>query len=385
MKKLLILIALSPILCLAAEPFDNIIAEITTNNPALAAERAALIADITERSAENKLEATEIGFDHTWATDKNAGTKMSVSVAQGFDWPGTYAARSNALRSSRDYAAKRVEASRRNLERSARNCILQVIDANLRCRLLNMVVCKLDSVSTRIETLLEMREATALDYRKATLSLIAAKQAHIEAEQARTDALNSLAALNGGTLPANVADLAEYPAAQLLPLSDYLSLGSYDAEATRAEAAIGLLDAKSANMGLYPGFSLGYVFQREGGMSFNGFSLGIRLPKYSAKTEANAARMLADARQLQAQAEESARNSEITSAYRAAQNSAKLINEYSNALGNDYLQLLQKSLNGGQITYLDYFTELNFYVEQLLNLYSHQLRYQTLLTTLQLR
>lgn len=384
MKKLVILIALLPVLCFAGEPFEDIIREICINNPALAAERAALVAEITERSAENKLEAMEVGFDHTWAAQSGGGTKMSVSVAQGFEWPGVYGARSKALRSSRSYAAKRYEALRRSVEMDARNCILQIIDANRRCRLLDMVVSNIDSINERLVRRYEMREATALDHRKASLSLVAARQACIEAEQARIDALNTLAALNGGNLPANVADLDEYPGVELLELAAYLERGSADAEAARAEAEMSLLDAKSAKMGLFPGFLVGYVFQREGGMSFNGFSLGLRLPKYSARAEENAAVLMAHAAELQAQAREAERNAEITSAYREAETTAKLIAQYDEAIGSDYVELLGQSLAGGQITYLEYFTELNFYVEQRLNLYSHQLRYNSLLTTLKL-
>lgn len=385
MRKLALLIALFPILAFAAEPFEDIVNEIITNNPAFTAERAALIAELSERDASNRLDATEIGFDHTWATEAGAGTKMSVSVSQNFDWPGAYGARRNALRESRAYAAKRVEASRRALELNARRSILQVIDANRRCQLLRMVVNNVDSMSRHLHTLFEMREATALDYRKASIVLIGAKQTFVEAEQARSEALNDLAALNGGTLPAGVADLCEYPADELLPLESYLSRGSADAEASRAEAAASRFDAKSAKMGLFPGFSVGYIFQREGGMSFNGFSLGLRLPKYSAKAEANAAQLLANAQELQAQAEEAERNAEITSTYRTAQNTAKLLQQYELALGSDYVELLQKSLDGGQITYLDYFTELTYYVDQCLELCSRRLLYHTLLTTLQLR
>lgn len=385
MRKLILLIALFPVIAFAAEPFEDIIDEITANNPSLAAERAALIAEITERDAANRLDATEIGFDHTWGAETEAGTKMSVSVSQGFDWPGAYGARRDAITASRAYAAKRFEASRRALELNARQSILQVIDANRRCALLDMIVSNVDSVNRRLLTLLDMREATALDYRKAALSLIDAKQAYIEAEQSRIDALNSLAALNGGTLPAGVADLSEYPAGALQPLETYISRGSAEAEAARAEAATSRLDAKSAKMGLFPGFSIGYVFQREGGFNFNGFSLGLRLPKYSAKAEADAAQLLALSRELQAQAEESARNAEITAIYRSAENTAKLLQEYDEALGSDYVELLQKSLDGGQITYLDYFTELNYYVEQRLDFYSRQLFYHTQLSILQTR
>lgn len=385
MKKLILLIALLPVLCFANEPFGNIISEIVVNNPDLAAERAALVAEITGRSAENILDATEIGFDHTWAVKTGGGTKMALSVAQGFDWPGAYGARRDALQSSRSYAAKRVEAMRRSVELEARNCILQIIDANRRCELLTLVVSNIDSVTNRLLSLYEMREATALDHRKASLSLIAAKQAAIEAEQARIAALNALAALNGGTLPAGVADLNDFPKVHLMSLSDYLNLGSAEAEAARAEADLSRFDAKSAKMGLFPGFSVGYIFQREGGMSFNGFSLGLRLPKYSARTEENAAMLMAHAAELRAQAREAERNAEITSTYRAAETAAKLIAQYDEAIGSDYVGLLRKSLDGGQITFLDYFTELNFYVEQCLSLYSLQLRYQTLITSLQLR
>lgn len=385
MKKIALWLALIPATLFASTPFNDIIKEIESNNPALAADRAAAIADISNRKADNILDATEIGFDYAWGAPDGKETKMSASISQGFDWPGAYAARRNAIHAAQQSASAKFEAARRALQLNACNAIFKVIDANRRCEFLQNLALNLDSIQRQITSLMKLNQATELDFRKASLAIIDVRQQYDAAELARAESLATLAALNGGNLPAQVTDLNSYPNQPLLPLTSYINQGSANAYAARLDAATSQLDAKAAKMGLFPGFSLGYVFIREGGINFNGFSVGIKLPQYSANAQAKAAILQAQAMELLAQSEEAARNAEITAAYSTIENTAKRIEEYNAAFGENYFQLLQTLFNAKQITFIEYFNELSFFLNQKLNLFSQELQYQTLLSTLQNR
>lgn len=50
---------------------------------------------------EKILEAPEVEFSRVWNTESGGENKWSLSVSQSFDWPGVYAARREATRSSR--------------------------------------------------------------------------------------------------------------------------------------------------------------------------------------------------------------------------------------------------------------------------------------------
>lgn len=385
MKKILFALAALPLMAGAAEPFDAILSEISSNNAELKATRAEQTAEIISRRAENRLEAAEVGFDYKWSPASVAATKMGFEVSQSFDWPGVYGARRKAARRAQSAMASRLAEQQKSLELQAETLLLQIVDANHRYVMLRQIVANLDSLHGKMHIMLEQREATELDHRKVALEEIAMKQQLSEAESSRSEALALIAGLNGGELPAGVADLTEYPSAELLPLQEYLQQPAPEVVATREEAATSLLDARVAKMGLMPGFSVGYVLEREEGVNFQGFSLGIRLPEYSAKPQADAARMKAMALEHQAEQAEQTRRAEITAAYAAAEHTRRLLADYEEAFGTNYPQLLHQSLEGGQITYADYFTELNFYLAAHLDYDARLLQYHTLLATLRRR
>lgn len=383
MKRTLLLLTLIPLMARADyAPFDSIVDEIAANNPELKSLTAEQAAEITSRRADNMLEATEVGFDRKWSQFSRSDTKTGFEITQGFDWPGAYGARRKALRSYERMLNSRRLAADKELRRNTRLLLLDVVDANIRCTLLQQMVMNLDSLHTTLHLLLERREVTELDHRKTALEEIAVKQQLAEAEAARTEALSQLAALNGGSLPAGAADLHEYPDENLLELQAYLASSSPEAEAMRLEAESARLDARAERMGLLPGFSVGYGFEREDGTFYHGFSLGLRLPEYSAGKRSDAARLQASALELKAEQADTERRQAITANHRKAEITEKLLADYRTALGNNYLQLLQRCISSGQMTYAEYFTELNFYLSAHLDYFAQQLAYHRLLALL---
>lgn len=368
---------------LPAADFNTIVDEVARNNPSMQSKRTAALAETMARVADNRLPAAEVGFSHVWSTPAEAGTKMSVEVSQGFDWPGVYGARRRAARAAKAASGSRLQADERALRLQTRAALFDIIDANLRCDLLERIVANLDSMHTAAHTMLEVEQITELDHRKVALEEIAMKQQLADAHASRADALAVLATLNGGALPDGALDLRAYPEQTLLPLADYLKLPAPELEAARSEVEALRLDSKAARLGLYPGFSVGYIFEREAGVTFNGFSLGLQLPSPSSAPQAKALLLEAEARELRAAEADQARRAEITATHATAEQIGTLLADYRRALGSgNYEELLRRSLNGGQITYADYFTELNFYLEAKLAHLSQILRRQNLLAKL---
>lgn len=378
--KFLLAMVLVPMV--AAADFEGIVGEVLANNSELAGMRAENAAQIMSRRADNKLEATELEFEYKWPNHREFGTKMAVSVSQGFDWPGAYGARRRAAKRAEAAFAARLQELQNAISLNVGELLVQVVDANRRCEVLTDMTNNIDSLHNKIHRQLELREATELDHRKVELEAVALRQKLAEAESARAEALARLAALNGGTLPVGAADLSEYPSANYRPLADYLGGAAPEVVASREEAATSRLDAKAEKLGLYPGFSVGYVIEREDGMTFQGFSLGLRLPEYSANSRAKAAELQAQFQEHQAELARQQRDADIIAAYKSLEITGKLLGEYEEAFGDNYVPLLRRSLEGGQITYPDYITELNFYLDARLEYFSQLQKYHSLLNIL---
>lgn len=384
MKLLTLLAALLP-LAASAQTFDEIATEVVASNPALAARTAEASAQAMERVAANRLEATEVGFDYKWPNHKENGAKLSFEVTQAFDWPGAYGARRKAARRAEQASRAALLSGRRALELQTRTLLCEVVGANRRIALLTGITSNLDSLHQKMHTLLENSEITELDHRKVALEEIAMKQQLADARAARAAALEQLAGIAGGRLPAGARELSEYPAAELRPLADYLAAGSPALAQAEAEADAAALDARAERMGLYPGFTLGYVMERENfGDIFQGFSIGLRLPSYSAGPAAEALRLQAEGARLHARALDAERRASIAAAHSEAETLGRLLNDYRTALGPDYPAVLRSALDAGQLTYADYFTELNFYLSAALEAASVSSRLHTLLQSLPL-
>lgn len=366
----------------ASADFDGIVEEVLGNNSELAGMRAEHLSQMMERRADNKLEATELEFERKWPNHREFGTKMAFSVSQSFDWPGAYGARRRAKKAAEAAMAMRVKELENSLQQTSRELLLQVVDANRRCRDIGEMVANIDSMHSKIHRQLELREATELDHRKVEIEAVALRQQLAEAEAARAEVLAAIAALNGGQLPAGVADLSDFPDDNIRPLAEYLAGFNPEVLAPRAEADVARLDAKAERMGLFPGFSLGYVIEREDCMTFQGFTLGVRLPQYAASPRAKAAQLRVEFLEHQAQQAQQQRDADITATYKSLEITAKLLKDYSEAFGDNYQQLLRRALDGGQMTYVEYFNELNFYLAARLEYSAQLLRYHTLLNTL---
>ncbi|MCM1309904.1 MAG: TolC family protein [Bacteroides sp.] len=386
MRKSVILCWLSIIsLGVAAQGFEPIVAEVVGNNPTMAAEIAAGRAETLQRVAENRLAPTEVGFTYEWPSKSVYDLKRELTVEQSFDWPGAYGARRAAARIAEVARQERLRATERSLKKETRELLCRIVDANLRCDMLRTIVSNLDSLHGSMHQMLERRQITELDHRKVALEEVSMKQQLSDAESARAETLAQLAALNGGTLPAESAELRSYPEQTLQPLENYLRIESPEVAAMRQESSAIQLDAKAEKMALYPGFSLGYVFEHEGPSYHHGFSIGLTLPSYSAKPKTEAARWQARALELQAEQVESDRRAAISAAHASAVHIEKLLKDYDYAFGKEYPQLLKKALVGGQLSYIEYFSELNFYLTARLDYLSQLLNYHTLLCGIDLK
>lgn len=371
-----------PIFAAAQSPVDGYVAEILANNPELRAQRAAASAEIINRVASNRLEAAEAGFAYKWPSMAGEVTKIEFEVSQSFDWPGVYGARRRSTSAARRAFADRAVASERELRLQIREQLYELISATNRVDLLSRMVENLDTIHVHLHRLLDNGEATELDHRKLLLEEVALRQQLTDALQTRTEAFSAIAALNGGELPAGVDELREIGSEGLKPLEEYLAVADFESRALESEAEVMRLDARAERMGLAPGFSVGYVMEKEGPVYYNGFSVGLRLPEYGAKPRAKALDLQAGALKAQAETAAADRRARLTADYSSAEKAARLIAEYEKAFGHNYEKLLQRALDGGQMTYIDYFNELNYYLTARIDYINARLNYHKLLNRL---
>lgn len=350
--------------------YDTIISQVVDNNLALKAEKASLESRGLEIKAENNLADPEVGFEHQWGKG-SLGNKWNVTVSQSFDWPGAYRARSRASQEAENAFAMLYRSKENELRLNTRRLLIDITYCLQRRKLTETVSDNVSRLNELISKAYEHGQATILDLSKIKLQLAESRTAleTIDSELASLRA--DLIALNGNQ---NVAidGLDSYDSDRLLTEEQYLeTIDRSDVMAASliAESDYQLAGARAARLGAYPGFSLGYVHNVELGEKFNGFSVSVTLPFFSNRHKSQSARLAAEAAELAVTDYRMSAQTRIVTDFAAARRIEKRIDAYDAIFANDvdYLALLKKSYDGGQITVLDYLLEINYFTEARLN------------------
>ena len=371
----------------AQSAFDNVVSEILSNNPALAARRASAEAERLNLKAENNLSDPEVEFEHQWG-QREVGNKWSISVSQSFDWPGVYRSRAKASDAQAQAFKLLYLAEESDLRMRVGATLADYIAARNQLALAKEISDNLSTIADKITMAYEHGEATILDRRKIDFERIEAAN-KLDAASSLVESLKyELLTLNGGNY-INLDNLTAFPPMALKSEEYYLERHeSFDpallADTYLTEAARQSVSAASRSA--LPGFSVGYIHNVELGDHFNGLKVGVTLPFFSTRHRKAAAVEEARARALDADQTALAIHNRVLADYAKARVLANRLSEYNNLFpdgqASDYLDLLRKSYEGGQMSLIVYLYEINYYTEARSRLIDLQLDHTTTLLSL---
>lgn len=351
----------------SASDFDRVLETVVSNNLSLKYAESENEAAIAAMKAENTLEAPEIGFESLWGA-KGIGDKRNFSISQGFDWPGVYAARRDAIRKSQSAMQFLSESSQLETRQEVRLLLIDIIYTKQRIASTEKICEGLASMMTAFKKAMEEGNETRLDYNKAVIEKIAAERELKTLKGEYASMLASLQVLNGGH---DVADLVmalgeTYPEADLASLRpDLENLRAKDPAiaAVKAQAEAEKSLVRMEKRSLLPGFSLSYNHEWEMGDRFNGFSISMSLPFLTGKKNVKAALLRSQTVEMQQEMELIRLSAAMSGDYDKALQLRELLDQYEGVMNDDSdFVLLKKAFDGGQINFLTYMQELNFFL-----------------------
>lgn len=347
--------------------YDAVVAEILSNNPTLSARKASLGAEKFDAKAESNLSDPEVEFEHQWGHG-GVGNKWSISVSQSFDWPGVYRSRSKAADAKVRALSLLYDTEVTDMRLKARTTLNDYVAACEQLRLRKEISSNLSTINEAITRAFDLGEATILDRRKIEFERLEAEEQTKSAQLLVDQLRQELIALNGGKY-IDLSEISTFPSATLASEDYYLD--KYESEHPAIAAQQYLTESARQNLAavsrsLFPGFSLGYIHNVELGDHFNGLRVGMSLPLFSVRH-----RRAAAAEQLASQLAENDRimleiHLNIVSDYARAHKLKSSLNDYDKLFPNqndDYLHLLRRAFDGGQMTLIIYLYELNYYSE----------------------
>ena len=368
MKFPILLMALALTVCsVSASDFDKVLNTVVSNNMALKYADAENQAAIASLKSENTLDAPEIGFESLWGA-KGIGDKRNFSISQGFDWPGVYTARSEAIRKSQAAMQYLQESAMIEARQEVRLLLIDIIYAKQRIAATEKICDGLSSLQKTFRKAVDEGNETKLDYNKSVIEKIAAERELKTLRGEYAAMLASLRAMNGGKdvedLVASVGNIyPEVDLASLRPDVENIRAKDPAIAAMKADAEVQKSLLKVEKRSLLPGFTLGYSHEWEMGDRFNGFSVAVSLPFITGNKKVKASRLQVRASEMQQEMELIRLSAAMSGDYEKALLYRELLDQYEDIMNdNSDFELLKKAFDGGQINFLTYMQELNYFL-----------------------
>jgi outer membrane protein, heavy metal efflux system len=344
--------------------FDSLLSQIRQNNKEIKANAAYWSARKAEYRTGLTLYDPQVEFDYLYGTPAEAGNQRDFAITQRLDFPTVYTRKKRLSEQQMLQADYQQKAFAQEIILEAKLLLLEWIYRNKKQVALSERARKTLQLKESFEKKLNRGEAIILDVNKARLQLVEIQNDSALNRSATRTLETRLSLLNGG-MPVAVHDTL-YPIKYAVPgfaiLDSVIEANDpmikvYDQETAITERQVAL--QRSLNL---PKLEAGYHSQAILGQSYKGGHAAITLPLWENRNRVKAARLNeqhAAENVIRHRLEHRMENKEK---YDLLEVRRKAMEDFLNvfqSLNTGYL--LDKSLQLGQITVIQYFQEESYY------------------------
>lgn len=348
----------------AQSPIESIMESVSTHNNSIKSVQQEVTAAQTELSAENCLENPTFEFEYLWAEKQvPGGNKYGFAIMQGFDFPTLYSGRRKLINAQNSLGNSQVKLARQEVLLATRELCIKIVYLNKQIKLVNEREKIAQSLVKLYNQRLEAGDANQLEVNKVEIERISQSTRLKMLLSERDAAIASLIAYNGGnTLPVNATTLSQYPIISMpASLEDAVSQWR-ETDATMQTLRNQQLMAESyssvARQGWIPRFEIGYKQAYEVGDMFYGLAVGVSLPLFKTNNEVKTAKARALALTWQTEETQSQVTAEATQLYKETCALKAALADYELLMVQNNRTLLVKALESGQISLLEYMSDI---------------------------
>lgn len=363
MKRILSMLA-AAIACTVAgaQTIDDILGQVGENNLTLKALQQQLDAGADANLAEARLEGPEVEFGYLFGEDGRR--RHDFGVSQSFDFGALTGARKRLALGQNELLALEYRASRRDILTQARKLVYRIINCNALIAEYTHRADNARAVEQAYRSGYEKGEFSVIDYRKAAVGLAEAEGTLRLCEVERDGLLAELKNLNGGE---DIEITACEQETVLLPGSfgqwlEQASGKSSALEYVRTSTSTSEKQLKLSRSEAFPSLSVGYKSEVVPGEGFRGVSVGVCIPLWSAGKKISSAKKQLEAARLAEQDALVQFRTNAENLYEKAASLAESAAGYALLTDSDEgLRDLQKALDSGQMSLLDYMNEISYF------------------------
>lgn len=370
----------------AQTSIDEVLQQIETNNKELRANAQLVTAQKLQARMENNLPDPSVSYSHLYGNQEGMGFQGEFIASQDFEFPTAYI-EGNRLRKAKSVNLDHQFAeTRQQILLSAKELCLDLILLNQQKQLLDIRFRNAEELSALYESRLRNGDVSILETNKINLELLNVKTEARLNEAARATKLQELAVLNGGVAidfretDYAVMDMpASFDQLRAEAISSNAQLQTLKSEQVMAYRQIRLNKTKGL-----PGFQLGYRMNpASGGQRMNGFLVGITIPLFSNRHNVKQAKAQSLYTDLKMDNLTFTVENELQSQYQQLLALKTSMDEYQKVLSSqNNLALLNKAIQAGQISMIEYFVDVTTYYQSMQNYMQLQNQYQKLMAQL---
>lgn len=368
MKTKIFLISILPLfhilLMYSQDNIDTILNQIEANNTTLDALRKTAEVEKLENKTGIYLSNPEVDFGYLWGKPDPIGNRVDFSAIQSFDIP-TISGMRNRLADKQNISVElQFKVERMNILLEAKMLCLDLIYYNSLKRELETRILHAQNIADIYEIRLSKGDTNILDNNKAQLNLTTIKGEFSRIEIERNALLSELMRLNGGVELTITND--EYDPKLLPPnfnewilqaeqMNPYLAYAKHEIEVNQALVSIN----RAGNL---PSFTAGFISEKIAGEHFQGLQVGLTIPLWENKNRVAMAKASVSAAEARQNDGVQKFYNQIKVQYDRALGLNTIAQDYRTLLNNSRnAELLKKALDLGEISLLEYFTELTLF------------------------
>lgn len=365
MKRIYLLLLLFSVLNMKAQQsLPEILSSIEDNNKTLKAARQS--AQVQKIDAKTGIYPSDINVDYEYMFGNEASgnqRESELTITQGFDFPTAYFQKNKIANMKSEQAEIQYKVTRQDVLLQTKQLCIELVYYNKIKQILGNRLQNADKLNQSYKKRLELGDANALETNKIALELLNVQTEYRLNEVEISNRLQKLSELNGGnfigfsdTVYTDVNAIFSFEETLEKSLDMNPELKNLQQEKLIASKSIGL--AKSLYL---PKISVGYKMNISNPEKFHGFVAGISIPMWENKNTVKRAKAQSVLADLEIDNTRSNQTNNLKQLYHKVVTLRTSNEEYKALLStqnNDYL--LMKALNLGQISLLEYLTEVNF-------------------------
>jgi outer membrane protein TolC len=351
--------------------WGEVLEQVASNNKELKMNQQQSSIVHSQLAAANALPDPSVSYTHQYGNKAGMGINGEWIASQSFDFPTVYVERNKLIKSRTAGLDLRQADLRRQILLQAYEICLDLVLLRQEQSLLNERLTNAVQLEQLYAKRLQTGDANLLETNKISLELLNIKTEARRKATAIAAKQQALEALNGGLPLVFEAETYEPPAK--LPSFDELCDEVFALDpalrALRTEQNAAGQALRLSRMERLPGLEIGYQLNTAArGERFNGFLIGMRIPLFSNRHKVRQARAEILYSELKYEDSSAKARNELFMLYQQSISLKESMTEYEQLLGNqDKLSLLNKALEAGSLSMVDYFIEIGLLYDSLYN------------------